>query len=152
MQSGRRSAIPRVLGILMIVFGSLGVLGMALTMTMAFGAHDDGYGVGGADMAHLLTYEKISSVVNLALAALDVFAGIALVRYRRVGVNLAQLYGLTNIVVAVVSLVLLFTLLAPLGAMLGGGLLGGSALTIAWSIVVLVLSNVPAAKLACTNV
>ena len=143
--------MPRVLGILMIVFGSLGALGMVFNLATSSRFHDNGY-LAPDVVEHLVTYTKISSFVNLAIAGLDVFGGIALVRYKRNAVNLAQLYALANIVVTIASLVLQFTLLAPLGAMLGAGLIVGSVITVAWSVVVLALSNRPAVKAACTSV
>jgi len=142
--------MPRVLGILMIVFGSLGAVGMVYNIATSFRFHDDGY-LAPDDIKRLVTYTKISSFANLAIAGLDVFGGIALVKYKRNAVNLAQLYGLANILVTGASLVLCFTLLAPLGAMLGAGLLEGAVVTVAWSVVVLVLSNRPAVKAACIN-
>ena len=49
-----RSAMPRVLGILMIVFGSLGALGMMWSVATSFGGHDDGY-LPPRDFARLMT-------------------------------------------------------------------------------------------------
>lgn len=171
MMPPRRSAIPKVIGILMIIFGGLGLLGglvglvssSALSGMSEFGRHSSYYGGSSSfdnDFSILNTYatfSKVTTVLGLLIAGLELFAGIALVGYKQKGLTMAKTYAIVNMVTSVLTMILVFAWLKPalshtgMGGIIGAGMLAGTFLALAWPTVVLVLTSRPAAKDACTN-
>jgi hypothetical protein len=153
----QRSGTPKVMGILMIVFASLGLLvGLA--------------GLGGNDGAELREFReleawknfelvtRVTGIIGLFISALHLYAGIRAVGYRRNAPALALWYAITNIVTTVLSLVLVYVWLKPAldvlpgaGAMVGTMLLVAGVISVIWPIIVLCLMTTAAAKAACTS-
>ena len=157
----QRSAIPKVIGILMIIFGSIGLLGGVIGLA--------GSGMNNAmfrDVPELSTYrtvEMLLSVVGLTMAGFQLYAGVRAVGYKANAPGIAKAYAIAAIVIVIASLVINMAVLAPMMAramdaagMHGmGGFIGGFTLIIslfglAWPIIVLTLMTRPTAKAACT--
>jgi hypothetical protein len=150
----RRSPIPKVIGILLIVFGSLGLLGGLIGL------------VGDNDMKHLLegdrlktftTITTVFTVIGLGVSFLQLMTGMSCVRYKSGAPGLAVIYGIITMVFQLANIVVVFTYLKPMldgipgaGAMFGIILIFTTIITMAWPIVVLALMTRPAAKAACT--
>lgn len=151
-----RSAIPKVIGILMIIFGGLAVLGGLWGLVMSSMS-----GFGALEMGRALSmfsiYSKVSSLAGFLIGATEVFAGIALVTYRAKGIRLAVIYAVANIATTVISAILVFAWLKPMldqygaGALVGFGVIVGSMISVAWPVVVLALVTRPASKASCTG-
>lgn len=154
--NAQRSGIPKVVGILMIIFASLGLL---------FGL----IGLAGSSMNSALlkdvpelktwgTISMIFGVVGLGISALHLVAGISSVKYKAGAPKLAVMYGTLNIVSNLAQAVIVFAWLKPAlskfpGAAeaLGGFLVVGIVIAIIWPTIVLALMTRPAVKEACTN-
>jgi hypothetical protein len=154
--TGQRSGIPKVIGILMIIFASLGLLGSLIGL-----AGNSGNSEAFKEIPELKTWGTMSllfSVIGIAVSALHLVAGINSVKYKAGAPKLALMYALFNIVNNVVQAIVVFAWLKPAlskfpgaGDLLGGFLVIGIILAIIWPTIVLVLMTRPAAKAACTN-
>lgn len=152
-----RSGIPKVIGILMIIFASLGLL---------FGL----IGLGGnassdatlGDIPEWKTWSTLSMVfgiVGLGISGLHLFAGVSAVRYKTGAPKLAIIYAILNIVTSLIQTVLVFAWLKPALAKvspvaaeaLGGFLVIGLVIAMIWPIIVLSLMTRPGAKASCVN-
>ncbi len=149
-----RSPIPKVIGIMMIIFGALGFF-------------SGGFGLIGAGSSiefagAMATFNKASKgfdLLTVALSALQFFAGIKCLGYKDNGPKLAMTYGIAKIVTTVTWAALVFLWLKPMlsrfggatGAMIGVGMMFGIVINLAWAIVVLALMTRPSTKQACTN-
>jgi len=153
-----RSSIPKVVGILMIIFASLGLLfgllGLAGNSASTEGLKDV------PEFKTYLTMNMVYGLVGLAISVIHLLAGVSAVRYKANAPGLAKLYGVTNIVVSVGWGVVVFAWLKPAlekaaggigAAALGVGVIFGIILAVAWPVIVLALMSRPAAKAACTN-
>lgn len=154
---GGRSGIPKVMGILMIVFASLGLL---FTLIGAGGPSDTG-GLESELLDKLKLFANIDLIVGLLIGILHLVAGIMSVRYKTNGPKLAIIYGISKIVWTVLSLVLVYAWLIPamdkLGApgsvksVFAGMFVVIGIINIIWPVIVLSLMTRPKAKAACTN-
>lgn len=152
-----RSSIPKVVGILMIIFASLGLLfGL-----IGLGGHSAGAGLN--DVPAFKTFNTMSlvvGVIGLGISVLHLVAGIRSVGYKANAPKLASMYALINIIVNVGWGIAVFAWLKPAIEKVAGGI-GGAAIGIgvtfgviigcAWPIIVLALMSRPAAKTACVN-
>jgi hypothetical protein len=145
------------MGILMIIFASLGLLGGLIGLAGSAA----GPGLDEVKEWHTyMTMNKIVTVIGLGISALHLVAGLAAVRYKANAPMLARMYGLVNIIVTLGWSVVVFAWLKPaiekaaggLGAAaIGAGIVIGAIIGITWPILVLILMGRPAAKAACTN-
>ena len=141
MTSPPRSAIPKVIGILMIIFGSLGV------MTEL------------GDVLHKPIGRPLDIVMQVTLwlafasAALEIAAGIALVTYRAKGIPLSVMFAIASLAATTTSIITSLVVIGPrlMIAMFGVGPLVRDAIYLAWPIVVLALVTRPAARGACSR-
>lgn len=152
-----RSSIPKVVGILMIIFGSLGLLFGLL------GLAGNSANAGLRDVPAFKTYmtmNMVYTVVGLGISVLHLVAGIRSVGYKANAPKLATMYALINIVTSVAWGIVVFAWLKPaiekvaggLGAAaIGIGVVFGVILAVAWPVIVLALMSRPAAKQACVN-
>lgn len=152
-----RSSIPKVVGILMIIFGSLGLIGGLIGLAGNSASGDL------KDLPEWKTYMTMSmvfGVIGLGISALHVFGGIRAVGYKSNAPKLAMLYGLLNIVTQIAWGAIVFAWLKPAiakaagdagAAIIGIGVMFGVIISIAWPIIVLSLMSRPAAKAACVN-
>ena len=155
-----RSSIPKVVGILMIIFASLGLLGGLIGL----GGHSAGAGMN--DIPALKTFNTMSlvvTVIGLGISVLHLVAGIRSVGYKANAPKLASMYALINIIVSVAWGVAVFAWLKPaiakaagpgsavVSAAVGVGVVFGVIVSVAWPVIVLALMSRPAAKQACVN-
>lgn len=161
-----RSSIPKVMGILMIIFASLGLL---------FGL----IGLGGPSGDEVLkslpewktfkTVTMVFTIVGLAQSALHLVAGINAVKYKAGAPKLAMMYSLLAFLVVIANAVATFAWLKPMlvkalenaggggmsasavGALVGAMVIVGTVLGLIWPTLVLILMSRPGAKAACTN-
>jgi hypothetical protein len=158
-----RSAIPKVVGILMIIMCSLSLvvalIGMAIPEDKQF-----------AHMVEYQTLDKISKTIgllNLPITLLGFVTGILAVSYKRIAPTLALVYGLLALLHTLVNAFVVYkysrafldAVVADMGgqmdstvsAAFGIGTIFGAIIGIAWALVVLLLMTRPNAKLACQN-
>lgn len=156
-QQPRRSAIPKVIGILMIVFASLGLVASLIGLAMDSNWDDPNIKRAfGDQVSSMKTYESIDQISGLLIGILHLYGGIMCVMYKRSAPALAISYAAVRILHVVVTLVLLFAWLSPLldkvpemrGPMMVGMIFGG-ILGIAWPIVIWALMSRPSARAAC---
>jgi hypothetical protein len=157
----QRSAIPKVIGILMIIFGSIGILGGLVGLA--------GGGMGGSqdlfreipEFKTWRTIELLTSVMGLAISILQLYAGIRCVGYKANAVGMAKVYAILRMVTEIASAIIVYAWMKPMmekvtagsgmnfGGILGGAMIIGTLIGLAWPIVVLVLMSRPEAKDAC---
>jgi hypothetical protein len=159
-----RSAIPKVIGILMIIFASLGLFGSLIAFVSRGGGVDDMF----RDVPELRTWNTISTFINvlgLGIGCLHLYTGLRCVGYKTNAPALAKAYAIVAIVVTITNAILVYAWAKPLlerafGGMPGGGIAAGvfgpimlfsTVISMAWPIVVLALMSRPAAKAACVN-
>jgi len=158
----QRSGIPKVMGILMIIFASLGLIGSLLALAGGSGSAAASEGV--PALKTWATLSLVFSVVGLGVSGLHLFAGVRAVGYKANAPKLAMTYGLINIISNVVQLVLIFAWIKPAiakaadhpGARAAADLVGGFTLiltiiAVIWPTLVLILMSRPGAKASCTN-
>jgi len=152
-----RSSIPKVVGILMIIFGSLGLI-VGLIGLAGNSASGDLKEL--PEWKTYMTMSMVFGVIGLGISALHVFAGIRSVGYKANGPKLAMVYGLLNIVTQIAWGAIVFAWLKPAiekaaggagAALIGVGVMFGVIISVAWPIIVLSLMSRPAAKAACVN-
>ncbi len=148
-----RSAIPKVIGILAIVFASLGIVG---SLAMAFGFDEElaRWGVTRHDLGDYGAWMMISLAPMTALFALHLTAGILSVRYSRWAPNLMTAYAILALVLIAVDCIIIATTF-PGGTQsrlfddLAGPRLGLAFIATPWPIVALVLMNLRGTRDAC---
>lgn len=153
----QRSGIPKVMGILMIIFASLGMLGsLAMLAANPLDKIPGGGLVPGFD--NLKTVITILSVLGLGVGVLHLIAGIACVGYKRSGPGLALGYAIIRIVAAVIEVALVYAWMKPALEVVPhmkdeiiGQMIGSSLVAIVWPVLVLILLTRPNAKAACVN-
>ena len=154
-QQPRRSAIPKVVGILMIVFASLGLLVSLIALAMS--GQFDKMDVGDVGIGKLKTYHMIEQCSYLLIGILHMVAGIMCVMHKRAAPMLAVVYAVLKILVVVVIWALVFTWLAPvldkapkeMKAQFTMQMIVGGVINISWPIVAWVLMSRPSARAAC---
>jgi hypothetical protein len=160
-----RSAIPKVVGILMIIFASVGLLFTVIGL-LTRGVNNELFE--GIPAYH--RYMQITLVFGLVGAGVGVvhlMAGLAAVRYRQGAPRLTMIYGVLNIVQAIINAIIMFAWLKPameealkremghtgmdVSAIIGVSVVFGVILSFSWPTVAMILMTRPAAKAACTN-
>jgi hypothetical protein len=158
-----RSAIPKVIGILMIIFGSLGIL--AGLIGLASGPDKT--------FAHIEEWRKFESVtqmlglIGFPITILGFVTGILAVKYKAIAPKLAAVYGGIGIIHTLVNGIVVYTYMKKaMDAVVGDfggrmdsavqmgmnvGMVFGMIVGLAWPIVILVLMTRPNAKAACVN-
>ena len=159
----RRSAIPKVIGILMIIFSSLGIL-LALVGLATGGGFGmpSGTGFESRMREELTSYTQVTNGIALPIAILQLLAGIWAVGYRRRAPLLATTYSVVTMLNQILSAFLLFSWYLPaleqalparfyeqMQAAMIVGFIFGLLIGLTWPILVLVLMNRPSAKNAC---
>jgi hypothetical protein len=161
-----RSGIPKVIGILMIIFASLGLLfGMAgLLMRGVNQELFDGI----AEFHRLQQFTLVFGLIGLGVSALHLVTGLSAVRYRRSAPRLTLLYGCLNITQAIANAIVTFVWLKPaldaamertmvhthgpdMSGLVGASMVFGLMISISWPIIAIVLMTRPAVTAACTN-
>ena len=162
----QRSAIPKVMGILMIIFGSLAILGGLVGLAMG----------GEKQFAHIpewRAFEKVSqtmSIIGFPISILGFVTGICALGYKRVVPKLALVYGVLAMIHTVIAAVINYKYMtAAMDAVVrdAGGFMGegmgaikagmgigtviGIVFGLAYPILVLVLLTRPNAKASCVN-
>lgn len=162
-QQAPRSAIPKVIGILMIIFASLGLLG-SLISVLGGGGNDAMF----RDIPELKTWhtiEKLMGAVGLAIGGLHLYTGVRAVGYKTNAPGFAVVYSLVAMVVVILNAVLVFAWIKPImekafAGMPGGEMVSGmfgpiviftTLIGLAWPILVMILMTRPTAKAACIN-
>jgi hypothetical protein len=153
-----RSATPKVVGILAIVFASLGLL----TATLPLGMFEDidVYVANAGPIDDYLTWLLINSLAGLLLFGVHLTAGIFSVRYSARAPRWMTAYGIAAIVLGIVDIVV-SVMTFPEGpssrvCAVGFDDLVGPRITLAaialpWPIVALVLMNMRSAKQSCKS-
>ncbi|MBA2544479.1 MAG: hypothetical protein H0V17_32855 [Deltaproteobacteria bacterium] len=156
----QRSAIPKVIGILMIIFASLGLLGSLIGLAGGGGNQELFRGI--PEYKTWRTIELLLNVIGLAYGALHLYAGVRCVGYKANAPALAKTYAIVAMGVVLVNAILVFAWIKPLmdkalgefgsgaGTMFGGIMIFATLLGLAWPTIVLILMTRPAAKAACT--
>jgi hypothetical protein len=165
----KRSAIPKVIGILMIIFGSFAVLGGLMNLAGAGGMGDLQHNPafrGDADMdafkaaiERLESFNRINGLIGLIMGGFELFTGIAAVKYKRGAPKMAVGFGIANIAQVVLTMTLFYAWLSPVldkapsmvRNMIGFGFFIGAVFGCAWPIIILALMTRPKAKEACVN-
>jgi hypothetical protein len=153
--NAQRSGIPKVIGILMIVFASLGLL-----VSLAGLAGNSAEGVL-KEVPEWKTWSTLSMVfglIGLGISVLHLIGGISAVRYKASAPKLAVTYAVANIASNLAQAIIVFAWLKPAlskfpGAAeaVGAFLVIGIIIALIWPTIVLVLMTRPSAKEACVN-
>jgi hypothetical protein len=156
-QPPQRSAIPRVVGILAIIFACMGIFWSAV---FVMGPLDDMEQIGLDDEAtSLVTWMKVWLGISGLVFVLHLIGGIMAVTYKKVGLTLLNVYAIVAILLAAADVALMFALLPSSGE---AWLLNRyfkeevvyprivyEVLAIIWPIITLALVNTRKAKEAC---
>jgi hypothetical protein len=163
MQQKPHSAIPKVTGILMLVFGSLGLL--ASVLSLASGGMRGDLIARVPELKPWNTVTLLLNTVGLAVSVFHLYVGSRCLAYKWNAPRLAAGYAIGSIGLTVLNTVLLFAWGKPLveraiadepgGAlavsMFGPLVLIGLAINLAWPTLVLFLMTRPSARATCTN-
>ncbi|MFH2005180.1 MAG: hypothetical protein ABI333_01205 [bacterium] len=159
-----RSAIPKVMGILMIIFGSLGLLSALINLASGGG----GLGMQSREVARafqeMKQFQMIANLIGLPMAVLQLMAGIWAVKYKRHAQLLSNTYAGLSIAQVIGSLILVYSWLMPVlerelpghagenvKAMITLVFVIGGVIGMVWPVLILILMNRPNAKVACVN-
>jgi len=161
LRAPARSAIPKVMGILMIIFASLGLFG-GLFGLLSSVANDALF----REIPQYKTWHTIELLLNvtgLAIGALHLYTGVRAVGYKRNAPSFAVTYAITAMVVTLINAILVFAWIKPalekslgefggdVGAVFGPIMVFSTLIALAWPTLVLILMTRPAAKAACVN-
>lgn len=150
-----RSGIPKTMGILMIVFASLGLL--ATFANLASDPSKDNPILAELDgWSSLKTMILVFGVIDLGIGGLHLYAGVRSVGYKQNGPGLAVAYAISRIVITVVTLVAVYAWMKPMLDVIPGAssavigtFIAAAVISAIWPIIVLALMTRPAAKAAC---
>jgi hypothetical protein len=149
-----RSGIPRVVGILAIVFA---VLGLAFSILFTWGPLDD-IGRRGVDRmgrhgGFVINWIYIWIAISFLLFVLHLIGGVLAVTYRRLGLRLLTAYAVAALVLVVADLLILHGFVSGRRFMesLVWPRTGFAAIAAVWPIIVLALVNTKNAKAACDS-
>jgi hypothetical protein len=156
------SKIPKVVGILMIVFGSLGLLSSVIAL--ASGGMRGEMVARVPDLKPWNTVTLLLSTVGLAISVLHLYVGVRALNYKWNAPRLAVVYAAASVTLTALNTILLLAWGKPLveramleqpggelaTAMFGPLLAISIAVTVAWCALVAFLMTRPAAKAACT--
>ncbi len=153
-----RSSIPKVLGILMLIFAGLGLL---LSLAgMAAAAAQDVSRLSPVEVGRLKLFNLVSNLSGLAAGGLHLAAGILAVGYHRAAPLWSTLYAGMALVRVIVVTALYYAWLAPIVTRgtskafsqgYGVGVVVGTAILAIWPAVVVTLMNREAARTACSG-
>jgi hypothetical protein len=149
------------MGILMIIFASLGLLfGL---IGLAGSGINKAAAEGIPALKTWMTLSMVFGVVGLGVSALHLFTGVRAVGYKSNAPKLAVMYAAINMGLSLLQLILIFAWLKPAIAKVGGigaeaaaSAVGGIAvfftiLALIWPTLVLILMTRPGAKQSCVN-
>jgi hypothetical protein len=147
-----RSKIPKVVGILAIIFSSLGLI----TATIPLGLQDDlrHHHLTWTDLGSYTTWMMVWVVLGLAVSGVHLAGGIAALRYRRSGPTMLTLYAIGALVLIALDVgVSIKSFPLPSSSRAFDDLvvprLGLDFLALPWPIVVLSLINGRNARQSC---
>jgi hypothetical protein len=151
MVVGARSAIPRVIGVMAIVFACIG-FALALLFGLAqlrnTSRWDDA-----DEFSALLTWYEIWLGTSIVLFALHLFGGVFSCMYRKLGLRLLTAYGIGAVALVIIDLVSLHYMpdmrrhdRHGLGILMRGLF---DIIALPWPIVVLALVNLRRSRMAC---
>jgi len=152
------SGTPKVMGILMIVFASLGLIGSLYGL--AVGPKGE---LPGEFLKTVRNYGLIVDGLGLVLSVLHLVTGIFSVGYRAKAPLLSNVYGIAALVWGLLRVVLYYVMVAPAfkdlagsvgeaaGSMAGGMIVVFAVIAAIWPILVLILMNGSKAKEACVK-
>jgi hypothetical protein len=151
-----RSAIPKVVGILMIVFASLGLLQSVISMIQAELVGETFHGHEMQTFAHV---SLVFGLLDLGIGVLHLAAGLRSVGYKESAPRLTMLYGVLKIVTTIGLLVVTYAFMRRAltgaddteSAIVGFGFIVAGIFYMAWPIVAMSLMSRPSAKAACVN-
>jgi len=161
----QRSAIPKVIGILLIIFAGIGLLGAFIGLaTGGGGMFNQANEMNRQFYAETAQYTRITNMLALPIALLELFAGIWAVRYKRAAPLLCTTYAVVSMINQLIGMALLFAYILPamqktlphmMRAQMRGVMIAAAVISaligFAWFLVVIILMNRPAAKEACVN-
>jgi hypothetical protein len=148
----QRSAIPKVVGILMIIFASLGLLHTLATVVQAQLAKEL---IGSNSYTRVML---VFGLLDFAIGILHLVAGLRALGYKDSAPRLAMLYGTLKIITSLGMMIIMYAWIRGPGDMgAGEGAIVGMVFVVtaifymAWPIVVLALMSRPSARAACVN-
>ena len=153
-----RSSIPKVMGILMIIFAGLGLLFSLAGMAAA--AAQDVSRLTPVEVGRLKLFNLVSHLSGLAAGGLHLAAGTLAVVYHRAAPLWSTLYAGLALLRVIVVASLYYAWLAPIVTRgtskafsqgYGVGIVVGSVILAAWPVVVVALMNREAARTACSG-
>jgi hypothetical protein len=103
----RRSAIPKVIGILMIIFGSLGLL-VAHRPVMPSTRRSTT-----CRPERLRAHQRDLRIVGLPVSAMQLFTGITCVKYKTIAPKLALIHGALAALLTITNAVVMFGFMKP---------------------------------------
>jgi hypothetical protein len=148
----QRSGAPKVIGVLAIIFASLGLL----CATLPVGLQDDlrRHHTSWSDLGAYGTWVMVWVLLTLAISGVHLAGGIQAVRYRASGPRLLTIYGIAALVLLVADVGL--SLLTFPGSWSSvkfdafvGPRLGLDFLSVAWPIVALAVINTKRSRQSC---
>jgi hypothetical protein len=156
-----RSAVPRVVGILAIIFASIGLMG---SLIWAYGPMSDIYDWNlEGELGSIITWLWVWMGLSVVVFVVHLVGGIQAIRYKRSGLRLLTVYAIAALALALVDAVLVYALMPSRIEGVDGfwrtheevrfsistmhAVFSGMALP--WPIVVLALVNGARAKEAC---
>jgi hypothetical protein len=157
-QAPRRSGIPKVIGILMIILGSLGMIATLASFAIDNDLNDPSVKEAlGGKVATIQLVDKAEKISYLIIGILHIAGGIMAVMYKRAAPAVAITYAVLKILTVVIAFTLVIIWVVPvldkapsaIKAGFIGGLVFGGVLGIAWPVVVWALMSRPAARAAC---
>jgi len=146
-----RSAIPKAVGMLAIIFASIGAMSSAVftwgpLTDMSKWAVDNGWHT-------IRVWLYVWAFASCGLFALHVVAGVFAIMYRPAAPRLVSIYAIAAILLAVTDLVFALAIAPSTGSHLRESVTIShalfSAIALPWPIIALLLMNTAAAKRAC---
>lgn len=104
----QRSGIPRVLGVLAIIFSCFGLLGSAI---WAFGPLSDIKEYGASDLDPIKTWLYVWMLLSAGVFVLHLIAGIYAVQYKLTGLKLMTIYAVAALALILIDVVLVNVLI-----------------------------------------
>ena len=160
----KRSAIPKVIGILMLIFGGLAVLSGLIGLVSGPGDEFNQFGrLGDGDIATAFgrykTLNMVSNLTSLIIGAIELYAGGRALMYRSNAPGWVLAYAWLNIGMTIIVLAMTYAWMMPMlekhlpgaAGMMGVAVILGGIISIAWPIVAMALMTRPSAKAVCSN-
>lgn len=149
-----RNAIPKVIGILMIIFGALVFFGNGVSLL-----NRTDLPLGGGVGATLGKISLIFGIIDTCIGGFEAYVGIRLFGYKDTSPKQANIWAALNIVSTILYMLLMFLWLKPKLAgygpmadmMFSFSTMLKAFFAVAWSVVVAILVSTRGARGACTN-